>query len=94
MQGMRGLMRSEGISATYFMPGFVDTDMSRRYAGPRPFVITADRAAQIIKKHVGRRTAELVFPAPLKLLSPLLYSLPVKLADKIVLSRPFGVRPE
>ena len=87
-------MRPAGITFSYFMPGFIDTDMSRRYQGPRPFVISAERGARIIKKAIARRHPELIFPLQFRLAPVLLGMLPTYLGDRFFLSQSFGVLPD
>lgn len=94
VQSARALFRPSGVSFSYFMPGFVDTDMSRRYQGPRPLLISAEKAAKIVKKSISKKVPEKVFPFPLPLMPLFLNLLPAHLADRILLGQKFGVAPE
>ncbi|MDK9717833.1 MAG: SDR family NAD(P)-dependent oxidoreductase, partial [Trichlorobacter sp.] len=47
-EALRISLASEGISVSVVMPGFVSSAMSRTVPGPKPFLMTADRAAQLI----------------------------------------------
>jgi short-subunit dehydrogenase len=51
-------MKNFGVTVTLVSPGFIDTPMSRQLDSPRPFLITADRAARDIVRGVaaGKRT--------------------------------------
>lgn len=51
-----------GIGVTLVSPGFVDTPMSRRVVGAKPFLQTAPSAARRIARAVDRNRPHLVFP--------------------------------
>jgi len=64
-EGWRGWLATEGIGVTAVMPGFVESDMSRKFPGSRPFLISAGKAADIIKRRLRRNPARISFPFPL-----------------------------
>jgi short-subunit dehydrogenase len=64
-EGWRGWLAAEGIGVTAVLPGFVESDMSRRFPGPRPFMISAEKAAATIKRRLRRNPARISFPFPL-----------------------------
>ncbi|GAB6968101.1 SDR family NAD(P)-dependent oxidoreductase [Komagataeibacter kakiaceti JCM 25156] len=51
-----------GVGVTLVSPGFVDTPMSRRVVGAKPFLQTAPAAARRIVRAVERGRPHLVFP--------------------------------
>ncbi|MCE2576528.1 SDR family oxidoreductase [Komagataeibacter sp. FNDCR2] len=51
-----------GVGVTLVSPGFVDTPMSRRVVGAKPFLQTAPAAARRIARAVDRGRPHLVFP--------------------------------
>ena len=51
-----------GVGVTLVSPGFVDTPMSRRVVGAKPFLQTAPMAARRIARAVDRDRPHLVFP--------------------------------
>jgi short-subunit dehydrogenase len=51
-----------GVGVTLVAPGFIDTDMSRSLTTPRPFLMTADAAAELIKRKAKPSRRRLVFP--------------------------------
>lgn len=55
-------MAPHGVTVTLVSPGFIDTPMSRQVKEPKPFLISADRAAQIIKRKVDHREMQFVVP--------------------------------
>jgi len=58
--GMR--MAPHGVTVTLVSPGFIDTPMSRQVKEPKPFLMSADRAAQIIKRKIDNREMRFVVP--------------------------------
>ena len=55
-------MAPHGVTVTLVSPGFIDTPMSRQVKEPKPFLMSADRAAQIIKRKIDNREARFVVP--------------------------------
>ena len=53
--------RSYGVAVTNVRFGFVDTAMAKA-PGPKPFMVTADRAAQVIESCIRRRPIRKTFP--------------------------------
>jgi short-subunit dehydrogenase len=61
-EALRLRLKGSGVAVSLVSPGFVDTDMSRSLAGPRPFLISADKAASIIHAKLERRARRIVVP--------------------------------
>jgi len=55
-------MAAHGVAVTLVSPGFIDTPMSQQLTEPRPFLMSADRAAQIIIRKLATRPARIVLP--------------------------------
>jgi short-subunit dehydrogenase len=55
-------LRNFGVTVTLVSPGFIDTPMSQQLNEPRPFLITADRAARDIVRGVAAGKASIVTP--------------------------------
>ena len=51
-----------GVGVTLVSPGFIDTPMSQGLKEPRPFLISADKAAAIIMRKVTRRARHIILP--------------------------------
>jgi short-subunit dehydrogenase len=51
-----------GVGVTLVSPGFIDTAMSRQVTEPKPFLMSADKAAAIIARGVDRRARFIVLP--------------------------------
>ena len=55
-------MKKYGVAVTLVLPGFVDTPMSQGLKEPRPFLISADRAAAIIARKIAQGASRVVLP--------------------------------
>jgi hypothetical protein len=47
------------------LPGFVRTQMTERVSGPKPGIISPERAALLIRHGLERNRARIAFPRPL-----------------------------
>ena len=81
---MRGWLKADGIQVTVVCPGFVESDMSRKFPAKKPLLMSAEKAAQIIKKGVAKNKACVAFPFPLSFGSWLLSVIPAALVDFIL----------
>ena len=75
-EAMRGTLAREGIAINVVLPGFVETAMSEKFTAPKPFLLSADNAAQRIKIGLAKNRAHIGFPLPLALGMWLLAALP------------------
>ncbi len=66
-EALRGVMASDGVGVTVACPGFIRSPMSDRFPGPKPFLLTPERAAQQLRKAAERNRARVSFPFPLSL---------------------------
>ena len=82
--GLRRLLVDRGVRVSVVSPGFVDTPMSRSLPYIRPFLVSADRAAEIIVRGIERNRADIIFPWPLRLATALGAVLPVRLMDRVL----------
>ncbi|HEY5207815.1 MAG TPA: SDR family NAD(P)-dependent oxidoreductase [Stellaceae bacterium] len=64
-EALRALLRADGVAVSLILPGFVDTAMAARVSGPKPMMMTADRAAAIISRGLARGQARIAFPRTL-----------------------------
>ncbi|WP_340110452.1 SDR family NAD(P)-dependent oxidoreductase [Pikeienuella sp. HZG-20] len=80
-QAIRSGLRRHGIAVTVICPGFVTSPMSKRHHGPKPFEVTAEKAAKIMKKAIARRRGALTFPWPFSVMVFLGNRLPPVLSD-------------
>jgi len=74
--GLRGWLAPRGVRLSVICPGFVASAMSDAYPGPRPFLLSAEQAARIIRKGLAANRAVIAFPLPLALTMRFLALLP------------------
>ncbi|MFC7052242.1 SDR family NAD(P)-dependent oxidoreductase [Hansschlegelia quercus] len=92
-EALGDFLAPDGVSVTVVCPGFVTSDMSARYLGPKPFEMSADAAAALIRRRVERSASLVAFPwqmvaairvgrlLPRRLLRLILGRVPVTIAD-------------
>ena len=83
-EGLRAALANKGIGVTVVMPGYVDSAMCRQMPGPKPFLLTADRAAVLIEAGIARNDARVSFPFPLNLATWLLAVLPASVSIRLL----------
>jgi NAD(P)-dependent dehydrogenase (short-subunit alcohol dehydrogenase family) len=71
LEGLALKCRPRGVAITNVRFGFVDTAMSSP-ATPRPFMITAERAAELLERAIARRPIRYTYPRRLAVLLALL----------------------
>jgi len=75
-QALRLGMASHQVGVTLISPGFIDTPMSRRLTGAKPFMLTAQAAAARIAQAAAANRGHLILPWPFVLLRALDTMLP------------------
>jgi short-subunit dehydrogenase len=80
-EALRGELSPHGIGVSVICPGFVVSRMTAGNRFPMPFLMEADRAAEIIRKGLARNRARIAFPWPMYAGSWLLALLPPALTD-------------
>lgn len=83
-EALHATLAGDGIAVSVVLPGFVSSTMSRTVPGPKPFLMTAERAAELIIKGLAHRQARISFPFPLDMGCWLLALLPAPVADWLV----------
>src|ERR1019366_1501155 len=76
MEGLRVQLRHRGIAVTLVCPGFIETPMTAVNTFKMPFLMKADRAAQLIVRALGRKKKVYNFPWQTTLLMKLAAWLP------------------
>jgi short-subunit dehydrogenase len=61
-------LASHGVSVTLVSPGFIDTAMSRQVTEPKPFLMSADKAAAVIARGIERKARTIVLPWQFKVI--------------------------
>lgn len=83
-EAMRGWLARDGVHVNVVMPGYIKSDMCDAMPGPKPFLMTPERAARIIAEGLAKNRARISFPFPLNVGTWLLAALPAALSQRIL----------
>ncbi|MHB1604785.1 MAG: SDR family NAD(P)-dependent oxidoreductase [Leptospirales bacterium] len=75
-----------GIALTIVNPGFIRTEMTRTNPYPMPFIISAQKAAEIIRKRSISKPPTLNFPRSMAIALRILSLLPTQIRERFFLS--------
>jgi NAD(P)-dependent dehydrogenase (short-subunit alcohol dehydrogenase family) len=81
-------LKREGIAVSVICPGFVDTALTRRNPFRMPMLMTAAKAAGVIRRRLKRGDRRIAFPLPMYLGAWFLAVLPPFIADRILARLP------
>ncbi len=90
-QSLRGALRHMGVRVSVICPGYVDTPLNQYNTSPMPFMVTSEKAAEIIAKGLARNKGRITFPWQIRLIGRVLHCLPNALVDRINI--PWGRPP-
>lgn len=82
-EGLRGSVARNGIRVSVICPGFIKSPMTDINPYPMPFLISAEKAARIIRRGLARDRARICFPWRLWAAVWLMSVLPVGLTDPL-----------
>jgi len=83
-EALRSWLAPEGIDVSVVLPGFVETRLSDTVSGPKPLILSPERAAGIIRRGLAKGRRQIAFPFPLYLGMQLMRALPAGLVDQIL----------
>jgi short-subunit dehydrogenase len=83
-EALRSWLALEGIDVSVVLPGFVETRLSDTVSGPKPLILSPERAAGIIRRGLAKGRRQIAFPYPLYLGMKLMRALPAGLVDTIL----------
>jgi len=83
-EGLRGWLAEDGVGVSVVCPGFVETNMTAGNRFPMPLLLSADRAAAIIRAGIDANQARIAFPRRLAALVWLLAALPPAWTDTLL----------
>lgn len=87
-EGLRGWLKPEGIAVNVVCPGFVTTRMTAQNRFPMPFLVNAERAAEIIVEGLARDKPRISFPRRAAFLTWLFAALPPAWTDPLLARMP------
>ncbi len=67
-EALRLRLAKHRVQVSLVSPGFIDTPMSRGVSEPKPFLMEADKAANIISRRIARGDATIVLPWQFKIM--------------------------
>ena len=83
-ESLQGWLKADGIKVNMIYPGFVKSDLSDKFTSDKPFMISPEKAADIIYRGLSKNKASISFPFPLNVGIWLLSILPSALAGWIM----------
>lgn len=83
-EGLRGEYGAKGVAINVICPGYVESPMTEVNDFPMPFLMSAERAARIVKRGLARNRARIAFPFPMYLVAWLLGVLTPGLTDPLL----------
>jgi short-subunit dehydrogenase len=82
-RSLRDLLLPYGVGVSVVCPGYVESPMSRREHGPKPFVMPAEKAAAVIARGIERNVETLVLPRFFGTMTRITGMLPERLRRRI-----------
>ena len=86
-EAWRGALRRHGIRVSVICPGFVETPIVANNKSRMPFLMGAERAAQIIARGLAADRPRISFPLPMTLAAWFLAALPARASDWLLTPR-------
>ncbi len=83
-EALRGHLHQDGIGVSVICPGYVETPMTAVNDFPMPMLMSAERAAGIIRRGLARNRARIAFPWPMYALVRLIAALPPAVSDRVL----------
>jgi short-subunit dehydrogenase len=87
-EGLRGNLAPFGIKVNVICPGYIKTPMTDVNKFPMPFLMGAEKCAQIIKRDLAKNKSRIAFPFPLYFVVWLAALLSTKITDPIFAKLP------
>ena len=91
-EALRARLEPFGVKVSVVVPSFFESAMTDRFDGPTPMIMSAEAAAQRVRRGLDKGAARIVFPRRIGLLMQLLDLLPARLGDRLLRSN-VRIRP-
>jgi len=89
-EALHGWLKQDGVHISVVCPGFVKSELSDQFPQPKWFMVSAEEAAQTIRRGLARKRPLIDFPLPLAVGMKLLALLPASVADRILQAFGYG----
>lgn len=87
-EGLRGALKNSGVKINVICPGFVRTPMTDKNKYPMPFLISSEKAAQIIIKGLKSNKGRISFPWQTAFFAWLFGCLPDRISGNLLKNTP------
>lgn len=87
-EALRLTLAPAGVRVSVICPGFVESRITARNRFPMPMLMTAPKAATIIRRGLARNRARIAFPWPMAAAVHLIAALPAAWADALLRGLP------
>lgn len=87
-EALRAEMAPKGVAVNVICPGYIESPMTATNDFPMPFLMSAERAARIIKRGLARNAPRIAFPFPTYFGAWLAGALPPRLVDPLLARLP------
>jgi len=87
-EALRGELAGGGIKVNVICPGYVVTPMTAVNEFPMPLLMSAERAARIVRRGLRRNRARIAFPWPMYVAAWLVGTLPPAWTDRLLARLP------
>ena len=91
-EALRSLYSRSNVKVSVVLPGFVESNMSNQFLCIKPFQISADKAARIIKSGLERNKSRIAFPFLMTLGMKLLTLFPCDVSNFILCTLGYRVK--
>jgi short-subunit dehydrogenase len=91
-EALRGWLVNDNIKVSVICPGFVESELSAKFHGDKPMMISTEKAAHIIIKGLNKNKANISFPFPLNLGMWFLAVLPAPISDWLMNTFSYGAK--
>lgn len=87
-ESLRGELSAHGVKVNVVMPGFIKSPMTDVNDFPMPFLMSAERAAEIIRHGLEKDRARIAFPWPMAMLAWFVATLSPAILDPLLRTLP------